>query len=65
MFINIKFEDEIGMLNTNTNEVYFYHFKYCSIIEAIHNLNNDKNNNAETINILNKLIPHVVKVEDS
>ena len=61
MFINIKLDNERGLLNTDTNEVYFYHFKYSSILDAIQNLEKDKENNAETMQILNKLIPNVIE----
>ena len=56
LFIHITFKEHIGYLNTDTNNVYFYHFKYSNIKEAIENVEYDLEKNAEEIQIFNELM---------
>ena len=54
--MKIKYNNIEGMLNTNTEEVYFYQFKYKNIIEAIKNIEHDIKSNEEEIKIFDDLI---------
>ena len=49
--INIKFNNIAGILNTKSNEVMFYHFKYINIVEAISRLEQDIKQSKEEIQI--------------
>jgi len=54
--LKISYKNNKGLQNTNTHEVYFYHFKYKNILFAIKNLENDINDNIKTTQIIDALI---------
>ena len=59
MFIVIHYENDSGILNTETNEVYFYHLKYININEAVQKLKYDKIEHADIIKALYVAIPPI------
>ena len=54
--IRIKYNDIEGVLNTFTEEVMFYQFKYKNIIEAISNVEHDLQASEKEIEIFNSLL---------
>ena len=54
--IKIKFNNIEGILNTETNEVMFYHFKYTNIVHAIKRLDHDIKANENEIKIFDDLL---------
>ena len=62
--IRIKYNNIDGILNTNTNEVMFYHFTYTNIIEAIRNLEYDINSNEQEIKIFDEIIGNLFITSD-
>ena len=54
--IKVSFNKIEGLLNLNTEEVYFYQFKYKNIIEAIQNIESDIEKYKEETKIINKML---------
>ena len=54
--INIKFNNIDGILNTKSNEVMFYQFKYKSILDAIKRVEHDIKESKEEIQIFDDLL---------
>jgi len=62
--IRIKYNNIEGVLNTYTEEVMFYHFKYSNILEAIKNLEHDILSNEKEIEIFNDLLSNLFITSD-
>ena len=58
--IKITFNDLEGSLNIETQEVYFYHLKYQTIIDAIKNVEIDILNHQKEIEIVDKIITNLI-----
>ena len=58
--IKIMFKNFEGYLNTNTDEVSFYHFKYKNITDAIKNVENDIESSKQEIEIFNRLMDQIL-----
>ena len=58
--IHISYKNIDGYMNLDTDEVYFYHFKYKNILEAIKRLENDIENYKEKIKITDNLINNLI-----
>ena len=54
--LKVTFNNIEGFLNIDTEEVYFYHLKYKSILEAIQNLDDDIKKHKQEIDIMNTLL---------
>ena len=54
--LKITYKNFEGIMNIDTEEVMFFHFKYRSILEAINRLENDIISNKKEIEIFNDLI---------
>lgn len=58
--IRIKYKNIDGVLNTETDEVLFYHFKYVNISEAIKRLEYDIETNEQEIKIFDELLGNLL-----
>ena len=58
--IKIMFKNFEGYLNTNTDEVSFYHFKYKNITDAIKIVENDIESSKQEIEIFNRLMDQIL-----
>ena len=58
--IKIKYNNIEGVLNLETEEVLFYHFKYKNIVEAIKNLEYDIRRNKEEMEIFDNLLGDLI-----
>ena len=62
--IRIKYNNHEGTLNTVTGEVFFYHFVYSCILEAIKHLEYDIQANEEEIKIFDELLGNLLTTSD-
>ena len=58
--IRIRYNNHTGILNINTEQVYFYHFKYANILEAIQKVEHDIKANEEEIKIFDELLDNLL-----
>jgi len=62
--IRIKYINIEGVLNTHTQEVMFYQFKYSNILEAISRLEQDIKSSEKEIEIFDNLLKNLFVISD-
>ena len=58
--LKIRYKSHEGVLNTSTYEVYFYHFKYSNIHEAIKNIETDYEAHKDELVIFDNLMKDLI-----